>query len=61
MLVMIIFFLIIEWRGRNWQYALQHFALAKPQALRWAFYCLLVFLILVLKPTVEAPFIYFQF
>jgi len=58
--LLIILFLIIEWFGRENQYALEKFGLKFPQVIRWGFYYILVFAILFFAGS-EQQFIYFQF
>jgi alginate O-acetyltransferase complex protein AlgI len=59
--VSIAFLIIFEWRGRMAQHALELFGGTWPKLLRWAFYILLMIIISLRAPTVENPFIYFQF
>jgi D-alanyl-lipoteichoic acid acyltransferase DltB (MBOAT superfamily) len=56
----IVFSTIVEWRGRESQYALEAFGLKWYAPLRWLFYAILIACILVLSG-VEQHFIYFQF
>jgi D-alanyl-lipoteichoic acid acyltransferase DltB (MBOAT superfamily) len=53
-------FIVVEWVGRKNQYALQEFAIRYPRTIRWSFYNLLLFLILLFGGK-EQQFIYFQF
>ncbi|KJR40693.1 membrane-bound O-acyltransferase family MBOAT [Candidatus Magnetoovum chiemensis] len=57
----IIFFLIIEWFGREQQYAIQKMFGKQPRIMRWGFYSFLIFLIGMYSQTDETPFIYFKF
>jgi D-alanyl-lipoteichoic acid acyltransferase DltB (MBOAT superfamily) len=57
----LLLFLVIEWFGRQQQYALEYFWLRKSKFLRWALYLVLVFLILLYMKKEETAFIYFQF
>lgn len=57
---LLLMFILIEWAGRRNQYALQQFALRYPRVMRWSFYNLLLFLILLFGGK-EHQFIYFQF
>ncbi len=57
---LLLFFIIIEWLGRENQYALQRFGLKWPKALRLSFYYLLIILIFAFMGK-EQEFIYFQF
>ncbi len=54
------FFLIVEWLGREQQYALARFGLRWPRPVRWSFYYALI-IIIVLFMGKEQQFIYFQF
>lgn len=58
---LIIIFIFIEWLGRENQFAIQNFGINWPRPLRWAFYSLIIFIIGLFMPSVESPFIYFQF
>ncbi len=61
-LVLMLLFFIIEWFGREHQYAIQQLAFKKPRAIRWSFYATLVFVIAYFAViTVNQEFIYFQF
>ena len=57
---LVIIFLVIEWMGREDQYALAHFGIRWPKALRWTAYYLIVLAIIIFAG-VEQQFIYFQF
>lgn len=59
--ILLIFFILIEWHGRREQFAIAKIGLGRSQKFRWAFYSLLVFLIGMFMQTKETPFIYFQF
>jgi alginate O-acetyltransferase complex protein AlgI len=60
-MVLLIFFLYVEWIGREQKYALEKLGLTWIKPLRWAFYSFIIFLIGMFMPTTETPFIYFQF
>ena len=60
-LILIAFFMLIEWIGREHQFALQDFLLKKPRFIRWLFYGFIILLIGLFLQTHETPFIYFQF
>ena len=60
-LILIAFLLLIEWFGKEQQYALQTFWHKKPRILRWLFYAFIMLLIGLFMQTEESPFIYFQF
>jgi len=53
-------FLIIEWKGREQQYALAHLGLRWPRPVRWAIYYILIFGIFYFSGS-KTQFIYFQF
>ena len=54
-------FIYIEWLGREQQFAIQNLGLKWQRPLRWSFYSLIIFAIGMFMPSVESPFIYFQF
>jgi alginate O-acetyltransferase complex protein AlgI len=60
-LVLVAGFMIVEWLGRDNQYALATLGLKWKRPLRWAFYSFIIFLIGMYMQTEETPFIYFQF
>ncbi|MBL0340158.1 MAG: MBOAT family protein [Bacteroidetes bacterium] len=55
------FFFLIEWLGREHQFALSHFGSKWPRLIRWSFYATIILLIGIFMQTNETPFIYFQF
>lgn len=57
---LIVAFVVIEWFGREEQYALANLGLNWPKILRWAFYYAIVFVIFEYRGTSQ-QFIYFQF
>ncbi len=59
-LILLIFFLIIEWLGRRKHFALE-FEKGDHRFLKWTLYSLIVLLIGLFMQTEETPFIYFQF
>lgn len=59
-LLLLIFFILIEWLGREQKYALEHFGFKWPKPLRVLFYILLIFGIFIFTGK-EQQFIYFQF
>jgi D-alanyl-lipoteichoic acid acyltransferase DltB (MBOAT superfamily) len=61
LIVLIFFFIAVEWFGRHHKHALETMALRQPRYLRWSFYFLIIFLMAVFMETKETPFIYFQF
>jgi len=54
-------FMLVEWIGRDNQYAISTLGLKWKRPLRWGFYSLIIFLIGMYMQTEETPFIYFQF
>ena len=60
LLINILFFVIIEWFGRNWGFAIEQLGLKWHKVLRWGFY-LLLFTLTILLGGSEQDFIYFQF
>lgn len=60
LLGLLIFFMIIEWLGRESDYAIEKVGIKVPKIFRWLFYYLLVFMILYCAGS-EQKFIYFQF
>lgn len=60
LVVLIIIFLIIEWLGRQQQYALANLELKMPKAARWIAYYLIILSIFYFVGA-EQKFIYFQF
>ncbi len=59
-LLLIVIFLLIEWRGREHQYALSGFGLQWRKPIRWAFYYILIIAVFLFMGQ-EQQFIYFQF
>jgi alginate O-acetyltransferase complex protein AlgI len=60
-LFLVIFFIIIEWQGREGEFAISFIGQKWYRPIRWVFYSILIFLIGMYMPSVESPFIYFQF
>lgn len=60
-LLLITFFVIIEWCGREQKFAIETIASKWHKSFRWFFYIFLVFLMGLYMKTEETPFIYFQF
>jgi len=61
LVVLLVFFLGIEWLGREGNYGIGGIDNVKSRLLRWGFYILIIFLIFSFMATEETPFIYFQF
>jgi hypothetical protein len=53
-------FVLIEWSGREQQFAIARIDLKLPTVLRWGFYYLLLIAIFYFAGP-QQPFIYFQF
>ncbi len=60
-IILIVYFLIVEWFGRNEQYAIKNIGREWNTILRWCWYAFLISLIGIYMQTIETPFIYFQF
>lgn len=60
LMYLLIFFILIEWLGRNGQYALQKIDYLKIFWIRWFFYVLIIIFILFFSGK-QQDFIYFQF
>lgn len=60
MILTVIVFILLEWKGRREPYAIQHFLTAQKRWIRWGFYYLLIISILLFAGK-EQTFIYFQF
>ena len=59
-LSLIFFFVLIEWIGREQQYAIERFAFGYNRTIRWSFY-LVICLTIIIYQGKEQEFIYFQF
>lgn len=60
--VLLIVFILIEWIGREQQFAIAKIGLRLPRAIRWSFYYVIVISILLAFFTgIKQQFIYFQF
>ncbi len=60
-IILIVFFIILEWFGREGEFAIDHIAKHQNRLQRWLLYAFLIFLIGMYVPTNENAFIYFQF
>lgn len=60
-ILLILFLLIVEWQGRERQYAIEQLGQKWPRLLRWSFYSFLISLMGMFMVSEESPFIYFQF
>jgi len=59
--LLIIPFVIIEWLGRERNYAIEKIGFVWPRVIRWSFYSIMLFVILMYMQTGGTEFIYFQF
>lgn len=60
LLILLFLFILIEWIGREQQFAIAKFGFKWPRPLRWTFYILIVLFVLLLGGQ-QQKFIYFQF
>ncbi|MCB0472277.1 MAG: MBOAT family protein, partial [Flavobacteriaceae bacterium] len=58
--VLVIFFITVEWYGRESQFAIANIGLKWKRVFRWSFYAFIIFLIVINRGSQQA-FIYFQF
>jgi len=58
---LVMFMLLLEWRGRRYAFPLSGVLLPSSSIVRWSLYSFLIFLIGMFALTKETPFIYFQF
>ena len=58
--ILVLFFLVIEWFGKNKKYAIENLDLLKSRSLRFGFYYALIFMIFYFSG-IRQDFIYFQF
>lgn len=59
-LILVLFFMLVEWFGRKEQFALQYIGSTQRLSVRWIFYIFLILLIIEFDGSQE-EFIYFQF
>jgi D-alanyl-lipoteichoic acid acyltransferase DltB (MBOAT superfamily) len=60
--LLIVLFLLIEWQGREQQYAIQNFGLGRRRVFKWSFYYTILLMIYYFSVVgSNTPFIYFQF
>jgi len=60
-LLLVLFFVVMEWLGREQQYAIAGWGAVRSRPLRWTLYSIIVFLIGMYMQTGGNSFIYFQF
>lgn len=61
LIVLLGLFIIIEWFGREQQYAISNLGSKMTRPFRWTIYFFIAFLLAMFMVTDESPFIYFQF
>jgi len=59
-LLLLVFFVCIEWMGREQPYAIARLGLRWPRTVRWGFYYILIIAMFYIAPKTQ-QFIYFQF
>ena len=59
-LALLCFFVIVEWRGREGEYAIQNTLIQRGRFTRWAYYLSIIFLLFFFQGS-KQEFIYFQF
>jgi alginate O-acetyltransferase complex protein AlgI len=59
--ILIILFMIMEWVGREQQYALEKIGEGFPRLIRWLIYSVIIVVIIFFINQRHSPFIYFQF
>lgn len=60
-IILVAIFVLVEWKGREGQYAISHFGIKWKRPIRYAMYYCIVFLIMYFGNFNENQFIYFQF
>lgn len=60
-LILVAGFMLVEWLGRDQQYALAKLGSKYSRPVRWVMYSVIIFFIGMYMQTEETPFIYFQF
>ncbi|KAB7530104.1 MBOAT family protein [Flagellimonas olearia] len=60
-LILVLVFMLLEWKGREGEYAIAQLGQEWHRPMRWGFYSLILFAIGMFMPSNESPFIYFQF
>lgn len=59
--ILTLIFVLVEWLGKEQQFAIEYTGRKWPRPIRWTFYAVIVFFIGMYMQTNETPFIYFQF
>jgi D-alanyl-lipoteichoic acid acyltransferase DltB (MBOAT superfamily) len=60
-LILILFFLLIEWMGRRQQFAIETLFIKQSRGVKWLFYMLIIALVFIFSASTQQEFIYFQF
>tara|TARA_R110002049_G_scaffold280923_1_gene460376 strand:+ start:2749 stop:4200 length:1452 start_codon:yes stop_codon:yes gene_type:complete len=60
-IILVLLFVLIEWIGKTYQYALSCISLISSRFVRWSVYSVIIFIMAMYMQTEESPFIYFQF
>jgi alginate O-acetyltransferase complex protein AlgI len=60
-LILVSIFMIIEWLGREHDFAIANLGFLRFRPMRWLFYSSLIFIVFIYTESVSQPFIYFQF
>lgn len=60
-IILIPLFVVVEWVGREYSYAIENLKNIQARPLRWLAYFSIAFTIIMFMQTSETPFIYFQF
>jgi len=60
MAIIICLFILFEWNGRGYNFAIEKILSSRPVWIRWSFYYVLIYMVLIYSGG-EEPFIYFQF
>ncbi len=58
---LVTFFMMVEWFGRDHEFAIEKLIINRSKTFRWSFYSFIIFIIIMFAQTKETPFIYFQF
>lgn len=61
LLILILFFIGIEWIGRRQHFAIEELLLKQSRVIRWPFYMIVIAMIFVFSNNNQQEFIYFQF
>jgi len=61
LLVLVSFFMMLEWFGRDGEYAIEKTGQRWPRWIRWSFYYFVIYLTLLCMSVEGSAFIYFQF